>query len=88
MPKAPNNPERVDFYSDKDAVGKAMGKAVYDALRTHKLLGHPIVIWRDGKVVCVPPEEIELPEELNGQHETVNGAPASTKPIGSSESVG
>jgi hypothetical protein len=86
MPKAPNNPEPVDFYSDKEAMGKAMGKAVYDALRTHKLLGHPIVIWRDGKVVCVPPEEIELPEELNGQHAAVNGVPPSAKPEESSES--
>ena len=34
MPEAPKNPERLDFYSDKEAVGKAMGKAVYDALRT------------------------------------------------------
>ncbi len=24
----------------------------------HKRLGHPIYIWKDGKVVCVPPEEI------------------------------
>ncbi len=29
-----------------------------DARSLHKALGVPIVIWRDGKVVEVPPEEI------------------------------
>jgi hypothetical protein len=29
----------------------------------HKKLGEPIVIWRDGKVVWVPPEEIEVPDD-------------------------
>jgi predicted ABC-type ATPase len=30
-----------------------------EAIARHKALGVPIVIWRDGKVVEVPPEEIE-----------------------------
>jgi hypothetical protein len=58
---------RLDFYSDSAALGKAMGKAVNDALRMHKLLGYPIVVCRDGKVVWIPPEEIELLPEENGQ---------------------
>jgi hypothetical protein len=55
------------FYSDNAALQRAMGKAVNDTLRTHKLLGHPIVVWRDGKVVWIPPEEIELLPDENGQ---------------------
>ncbi|MFO0965457.1 MAG: hypothetical protein U0793_07705 [Gemmataceae bacterium] len=52
---------------DQEGIQSAMRAAVRDAVRTHKLLGHPIVIWRDGKVVVVPPEEIEVPpEEKNG----------------------
>ena len=38
----------------------ALVEAGRDARRRHKALGHPIVIWRDGKVVEVPPEEIEV----------------------------
>ncbi len=37
---------------------KALREAVADALAEHKLRGHPIVVWRDGKVVFIPPEEI------------------------------
>jgi hypothetical protein len=29
----------------------------------HKCLGNPIAVWRDGKVVIVPPEEIEIPPD-------------------------
>ena len=53
-----------DFFSDNERMTKAMGQAVQQALRVHKLLGHPIVSWRDGKVVQIPPEEIEV--EING----------------------
>ena len=31
-----------------------------EALARHKALGIPVVIWRDGKVVEVPPEQIEV----------------------------
>jgi hypothetical protein len=75
MQNQTNGIDPFDFYSDDAALQKAMGKAVYDALRTHKLLGHPIVVWRDGKVVWVPPDEIELPEELNGKQ------PATLSPV-------
>lgn len=60
--------EKIDaFFGDSEKVTRAMGEAVRKTLRMHKLLGYPIVVWRDGKVVHVPPEEIELPEAENGQ---------------------
>ncbi len=40
-------------------VTETLQEAVRDAWRRHKTLGYPIVIWRDGRVVVVPPEEIE-----------------------------
>ena len=43
-----------------DEITVALREAGRDARRRHKALGHPIVIWRDGKVVVVPPEEIEV----------------------------
>ncbi len=43
-----------------DRIMDALRQAAREAHQRHKALGHPIVIWRDGKVVLVPPEEIEV----------------------------
>jgi hypothetical protein len=56
----------IERIRDREAVGKAIRKGVQSALRVHKRLGHPIVTERDGKVVWIPPEEIQLDEEKNG----------------------
>ena len=37
----------------------AAQQAVRAALREHKLAGNPIAVWHEGKVVLVPPEQIE-----------------------------
>ena len=37
---------------------EAFKKAVAEALAEHRLHGIPIAIWRDGKVVLVPPDQI------------------------------
>ena len=39
---------------------EAVNRAVTKAPRRHKERGESIVIWRDGKVVTVPPEEIDV----------------------------
>jgi hypothetical protein len=52
----------ADIFATPGLVEAAMNKGVRDALRRHKLLGESIAVWRDGKVVIVPPEEIEVPE--------------------------
>jgi len=41
---------------------KAVIKAICEAVRQHKLAGNPIATWRDGRVVIVQPEDIELDE--------------------------
>ena len=41
-------------------VMEIFAQAGREAYARHKALGIPIVIWRDGKVVEVPPEEIEV----------------------------
>jgi hypothetical protein len=43
-------------------VEKAMKQAVAKAIAENKRLGIPLVIWRDGKVVHVPPEELAVRE--------------------------
>ena len=55
---------------DRDMSDKAMAfraeealkKAVTLVIADHKRTGDPIVIWRDGKVVKIPAEKIEVRE--------------------------
>jgi len=51
-----------EIIKERTRIQKALDEAVQEAVRRHKLLGESIVVWRDGKVVIVPPEEIELPD--------------------------
>lgn len=37
----------------------AAQRAVRAALREHKLMGNPIAVWRNGRVVLVPPDQID-----------------------------
>jgi len=41
---------------------EALKKAVARTIADHKRIGDPIVIWRDGKVVKVPADQIEVHE--------------------------
>jgi hypothetical protein len=45
---------------------KALRKAVADAIADHKRSGNSIVIWRDGKVVKIPADQIEIREDQAG----------------------
>jgi hypothetical protein len=45
---------------DGTEIDEALRRAVREALIRHKKLGNSIAVWRDGKVVIVPPEEIEV----------------------------
>ncbi|MBI2298026.1 MAG: hypothetical protein HYU66_03585 [Armatimonadetes bacterium] len=60
-PEEPSRSQRPAF--DGPAIDRAARRGVRKALLRHKLLGEPIVVWRDGKVVTIPAEEIEVPEE-------------------------
>jgi hypothetical protein len=44
-------------------VDEAIRKATRDALLNHKRLGDPVVGWKDGKVVWIPADQIEVDEE-------------------------
>ncbi|MFX0201854.1 MAG: hypothetical protein ACFFCW_37565 [Candidatus Hodarchaeota archaeon] len=41
---------------------EAMRKAVANVIADHKRTGDPIVIWRNGKVVKLPADQIEVHE--------------------------
>ena len=40
---------------------RALKEAVAEALAEHKRRGNPIAVWRNGKAVWIPPEEIVIP---------------------------
>jgi len=42
-----------------DRIVEAVGDAVQEAIRDHKRAGNPIAEWREGRVVLVPPDQIE-----------------------------
>lgn len=52
--------ERLRRIFDPEDTIEAVNRAVTAALKRHKARGESIVIWRDGKVVTVPPEEIDV----------------------------
>lgn len=41
-------------------IDEALRRAVREALLRHKKLGNSIAVWRDGRVVIIPPEEIRV----------------------------
>ena len=43
-------------------IDAAMSEAARQAALRHKQLGFPLVTWRDGQVVEIPPDEIVVPE--------------------------
>ena len=57
---------RINFAQQAEAIERILQAGVLETLSIHKRLGNPIAVWRDGKVVIVPPEEIVIsPEFLN-----------------------
>ena len=57
----------TDDYISKHAVeiGQVLKRAVNEALLRHKRLGNSVAVWKDGKVVTIPPEEIVIPPDAS-----------------------
>jgi len=54
---------REEVVAQAKAVEAAARQAVREALLVHKRMGNPICVWREGRVVWIPPDEITIPEE-------------------------
>jgi hypothetical protein len=50
------------IFRDRTLLDEAMRRTAREVQRRHKLLGRPLVVWQDGKVVKIPPEEIVVEE--------------------------
>lgn len=46
--------------ADRDKLTEALATGVREALRKHKQANNPVVVWRDGKMVWIKPEEIQI----------------------------
>lgn len=53
-----NGIDLFDRFSDE--INPAYERAVREALKKHKLAGNPVVIERDGEMVILQPDEIEI----------------------------
>jgi hypothetical protein len=62
MTTKPQLPENL-LLAYADEIQAALGRAVRHALLMHKRAGNPIAVWRDGRVVIIPPEEIVVDDE-------------------------
>ena len=53
-----NLSDKAMAFRAEDALKKAVARAIAD----HKRTGDPIVVWRDGEVVKIPADQIEVRE--------------------------
>ncbi len=49
-----------DPFHDDAAINAAMRQAGRDAVKKHRQLGLPLIIWRNGRVCEVPADEFDL----------------------------
>ena len=50
-------------FAEGTPVDQAIEEAVREALKLHKRAGNPIVVWRNGEMHWIQPEDIRLPDE-------------------------
>jgi hypothetical protein len=57
---------------------EALQEAVAEVIADPKRTGDPLIVWRGGKVVHVPPEQIEI-REMKPEYSTVRKKPKKSK---------
>jgi hypothetical protein len=64
-----------------EEIRQAMGHAINAAVREHKRAGHSVVVWEDGRITVVPPEEIRVPDEdvVASEPVTIEDRPSSSE---------
>jgi hypothetical protein len=51
------------LFTEGTPIDEALRRGVRDALLQHKRSGNPAVVWQDGRVVWIQPEDIPIDEE-------------------------
>jgi len=57
---APEEKSIAELLADPTIVENAVKEGVRQALLRHRREGNPIAVWRDGKVVWIPPDQIPV----------------------------
>jgi hypothetical protein len=52
-----------EIFAEGTLIDLALKQAVQEALWRHKQAGNPVVAWRNGKIVWIPPKEITVLEK-------------------------
>jgi hypothetical protein len=55
-----HKPTLDELFEDGRAIDEALRAAARDARILHKAFGHPMATWKDGQVVWVQPEDIQI----------------------------
>ena len=55
----PRDVDIQDAFKRGTPIDEAMNQAARDAVLAHKRAGVPLVVWRDGRVQLVSPDEFE-----------------------------
>jgi phosphopantothenate synthetase len=58
-----NEPKNGILGRYNEQINRAYERAVREALRKHKLAGNPVAISRNGNVVLLQPDEIDIEDE-------------------------
>ncbi len=58
-----DEPTIDELFEDGRLIDEALRLAARDARRLHKALGSPMATWLDGRVVWIPPEEIDVDDD-------------------------
>ena len=53
------------LFDDGTAIAQAMNAAAREAVVQHKQKGLPLVVWRDGQVAWISPDEIDLGPDIH-----------------------
>lgn len=59
-------PSDDDQLSLAKAIEKAVQESAREAVLMHKRAGFPVVGWKDGHIVWVQPDQIEIVDDRNG----------------------
>jgi len=56
-----------ELFAEGTPIDDALRAAARDARALHKRMGQPIVVWQNGRVVEIPPEEIVVDVPADAQ---------------------
>ena len=56
-------PDMESILTDQSAMDQAFRQAHREAIRQHRMANLPMVVWRDGAIVWIPPDQLPDIEE-------------------------